>query len=58
MKEYFGYEGKNCVVTGASSGMGKAVLTQLLKNCQRGSTVSLVLLVYPVPRQVTGLHLQ
>ncbi|MCR5145044.1 MAG: SDR family oxidoreductase [Lachnospiraceae bacterium] len=30
MKEYFGYEGKNCVVTGASSGMGKAVCEMLV----------------------------
>ena len=24
MKDFFGYDGKVCVVTGASSGMGKA----------------------------------
>lgn len=24
MKDYFGYQGKNCIVTGAASGMGKA----------------------------------
>lgn len=31
MKDYFGYEGKNCVVTGASSGMGKAVCKMLVE---------------------------
>ena len=30
MKDYFGYEGKTCVVTGASSGMGKAVASMLV----------------------------
>ncbi len=30
MKDYFGYEGKICVVTGASSGMGKAVVEMLV----------------------------
>lgn len=30
MKNYFDYEGKNCVVTGASSGMGKAVCEMLV----------------------------
>lgn len=30
MKDYFGYEGKTCVVTGAASGMGKAVCEILL----------------------------
>ncbi len=30
MKDYFGYEGKTCVVTGVSSGMGKAVAQMLL----------------------------
>ena len=25
MKDYFGYQNKNVVVTGASSGMGKAI---------------------------------
>ena len=31
MKDYFGSEGKNCVVTGASSGMGKAVCKMLVE---------------------------
>lgn len=30
MKNYFGYEGKICVVTGASSGMGKATVEMLV----------------------------
>ena len=30
MKNYFNYEGKNCVVTGASSGMGKATVEMLV----------------------------
>lgn len=30
MKNYFGYEGKVCVVTGASSGMGKATVEMLV----------------------------
>jgi NAD(P)-dependent dehydrogenase (short-subunit alcohol dehydrogenase family) len=30
MKDYFGYKGKVCVVTGASSGMGKATVEMLL----------------------------
>ena len=30
MKDYFGYEGKKCVVTGASSGMGKATVEMLV----------------------------
>lgn len=30
MKDYFGYAGKNCVVTGASSGMGKATTEMLV----------------------------
>lgn len=30
MKDYFGYEGKVCVVTGASSGMGKATTEMLV----------------------------
>ena len=30
MKDYFGYEGKTCVVTGASSGMGKAAAEMLV----------------------------
>ena len=30
MKDYFGYNGKNCVVTGASSGMGKATVEMLV----------------------------
>ncbi|MFH2045430.1 MAG: SDR family oxidoreductase [Pseudomonadota bacterium] len=30
MKDYFGYEGKVCVVTGAASGMGKAVTEMLV----------------------------
>jgi len=30
MKDYFGYKGKNCVVTGASSGMGKATVEMLV----------------------------
>ena len=30
MKDYFKYEGKNCVVTGASSGMGKATVEMLV----------------------------
>ena len=30
MKDYFGYEGKICVVTGASSGMGKAAANILV----------------------------
>lgn len=30
MKDYFGYEGKTCVVTGASSGMGKATVEILV----------------------------
>lgn len=31
MKRYFGYEGKTCVVTGASSGMGKATVELLVE---------------------------
>ena len=31
MKDYFGYQGKNCVVTGASSGMGKATAELLVE---------------------------
>ena len=31
MKDYFGYEGKTCVVTGAYSGMGKAAATLLVE---------------------------
>ncbi len=31
MKDYFGYEGKTCVVTGASSGMGKATAALLVE---------------------------
>lgn len=31
MKDYFGYENKVCVVTGASSGMGKAVVELLVE---------------------------
>lgn len=30
MKDYFGYNGKTCVVTGASSGMGKATVEMLV----------------------------
>ena len=30
MKDYFGYQGKICVITGASSGMGKAVAEMLV----------------------------
>ncbi len=30
MKDYFGYNGKVCVVTGASSGMGKAAAEMLV----------------------------
>ena len=30
MKDFFGYEGKTCVVTGASSGMGKATVEMLV----------------------------
>ena len=30
VKDYFGYEGKICVVTGASSGMGKAAANMLV----------------------------
>lgn len=30
MKDYFGYQGKTCVVTGASSGMGKAAAETLV----------------------------
>ena len=30
MKDYFGYKDKVCVVTGASSGMGKATLEMLV----------------------------
>ena len=30
MKDYFGYQGKVCVVTGASSGMGKAATEMLV----------------------------
>jgi NAD(P)-dependent dehydrogenase (short-subunit alcohol dehydrogenase family) len=31
MKDYFGYAGLNCVVTGASSGMGKATAEMLVE---------------------------
>lgn len=30
MKDYFNYSGKNCVVTGAASGMGKAAAEALV----------------------------
>ena len=30
MKDYFGYKDKVCVVTGASSGMGKATVEMLV----------------------------
>lgn len=30
MKDYFGYNGKNCVITGASSGMGRATAEMLV----------------------------
>ena len=30
MKDYFGYSGKVCVVTGAASGMGKATAEMLV----------------------------
>ena len=30
MKDYFGYQNKNVVVTGASSGMGKATAEMLV----------------------------
>lgn len=30
MKDYFGYNGKNCIVTGAASGMGKATTEMLV----------------------------
>lgn len=35
MKDYFGYEGKVCVVTGASSGMGKAAAEMLVDLCAK-----------------------
>ena len=31
MQDYFGYNGKICVVTGSASGMGKAVCEMLVK---------------------------
>jgi len=30
MKDYFGYKGKNCIVTGSSSGMGKSTVEMLV----------------------------
>ena len=50
MKDFFGYDGKVCVVTGASSGMGKAT-TQML--------VELGAKVYAIdmnPCQVEGIE--
>ena len=36
MKDYLGYTGKVCVVTGAASGMGKATAEMLVLGLARG----------------------
>ena len=46
IKELFGFEGKNVVITGAASGMGKAACELLIELGANVYAADLILLIY------------
>ena len=52
MKDYLGYQGKTCVVTGAASGMGKATCEMLLDLGAKVYAMDIAEITLPVEKSI------